>query len=125
MCVCVCVYPRWGDRPVALKSCRVPDLGFDGVLVQLNRPGAELHTDGGATVVVELIFGEARQEVTLPNPGLSYQNHWTEAQIGIFSTEQSPVTQIFQILGDKAVNLLEEVNWTLKIRVGIYFFGGG
>lgn len=79
------MYPRWGDRPVALKSCRVPDLGFDGVVVQLNRPGAELHANGGTTVMVELIFGEARQEVTLSYPGLSYQNHWTEEQTSIFS----------------------------------------
>lgn len=83
VCVCACVYPRWGNSPVALKSRCVPDLSFDGVLVQLNRPGAELHADGGATVVVELIFGEARQEVTLPDPRLPYQNHWTQQRINV------------------------------------------
>lgn len=86
--MCVCVYPRWGNSPVALKSCGVPDLSFDGVLVQLNRPGAELHANGGATVMVELIFGEARQEVTLSYPWLPYQNHWTQQHINILERIQ-------------------------------------
>lgn len=64
-CVCNCVHPRWGDGPVALQPCCVPDLSFDGEVVQLNGPRAELHPDGGATVVVELILGEASEKVAL------------------------------------------------------------
>ena len=78
MCVCACVYPRWGDSPVALQARRVPDLGFDGVVVQLNGPRAELDANGGATVMSELILSEARQEVALPYARLPYQNHWTD-----------------------------------------------
>lgn len=71
----VCVYPRRGDGPVALQPCRVPDLGLDGVGVELDCSGAELHADGGATVVAELILGEARQQVALPDARLPDQNH--------------------------------------------------
>ncbi len=71
----MCVYPRWGDSPVALQPGCVPDLGFDGVGVQLNSPRAELDADGGATVVIELILGEARQKVALSYARLPYQNH--------------------------------------------------
>lgn len=71
-CVYVCVYPRWGDSSVALKPRCVPDLGFDGEVVQLNSPCAELHADGGATVMIELIFCEARQKVALSYAGLPY-----------------------------------------------------
>lgn len=70
-----CLYPRWGDGPVALQPCCIPDLGFDGEVFQLNSPRAELHADGGAAVVIELIFSEARQKVALSYAGLPYQNH--------------------------------------------------
>lgn len=80
MCVCVCVYPRWGDSPVALQPCCVPDLGFDGEVVQLNGPCAELDADGGATVVIELILSESRQQVALSNARLPYQNHLTDGR---------------------------------------------
>lgn len=73
--MCLCVYPRRGDGPVALQARCVPDLGFDGEGVQLDSPRAELDADSGATVVVELVLREAGQEVALSHPGLSYQNH--------------------------------------------------
>lgn len=75
MDLCVCVYPRWGDSPVALQPRCVPDLGLDSGVVQLDGPGAELHADGGATIVVELIFSKAGQKVALPHAGLPDQNN--------------------------------------------------
>lgn len=74
----MCVYPRWGDSPVALQPCCVPDLGFYGEGVQLNSPRAELDTDGGATVVMELILSEAGQKVALSYARLPDQNHWAD-----------------------------------------------
>lgn len=44
--------------------------------MDLHRPSAELHPDGGAAVVVELIPGEAGQQVALAYTRLSYENHW-------------------------------------------------
>ena len=35
-----------GDGPVSLLAGRVPDLSFDGLPVNLNGPGSELHSDG-------------------------------------------------------------------------------
>lgn len=64
--------PRWGDGPVALEPGCVPDLGFDGVVLQLNGPRAELHANGGATFVIKLILSEARQKVALSYARLSY-----------------------------------------------------
>lgn len=63
------------DGPVSLQPGRVPDLSLDGEAVDLHRPRAELHPDGGAAVMVELVFGEARQQVALSDPRLSDQNH--------------------------------------------------
>lgn len=76
VCMCLCVNPRWGDGPVTLQPCCIPDLGLDGEVVQLNGSRAELHSDGGAAVVVELILGEAGQKVALPHTGLPDQNHY-------------------------------------------------
>ena len=35
-----------GDGSVSLLAGRVPDLSFDGLPVNLNRPGGKLHPDG-------------------------------------------------------------------------------
>lgn len=70
--------PRWGDCPVALQASCVPDLGLDGKTVQLHSPGAELHSNSGATVMVELVFGEAWQQVAFAHTGLANQNHWED-----------------------------------------------
>lgn len=63
---------RRSDGPVSLQPGRVPDLGLDGEAVELHCPRAELHPDGCATVMVELVFGEARQQVALPYTRFSY-----------------------------------------------------
>lgn len=75
VCVLMCVYPRWGDSSVALQASRVPDLSFDGEVINLYGPCAELDTDGGTAVMGELILGEARQKVALSYARLSDQNH--------------------------------------------------
>lgn len=72
VCVCMCVYPRWGNSPIALQPCSVPDLSFDDETVQLNSPRAELHTDSGTTIVIELILREASQKVALSYSRLTY-----------------------------------------------------
>lgn len=66
------------DGPVPLKPGCVPDLGLDDEAVELHCPSTELHSDGCATVVVKLVFGETGQQVTLSNPRLSNQNHCKE-----------------------------------------------
>ena len=85
VCVCVCVYvgpqfhtdySRRGDGPVPLQPSRVPDLSLDYETFQLNCACAELHPDGGAAVVVELVLGEAGEQVALANARLTYKNHW-------------------------------------------------
>lgn len=71
----MCVYSRWGDGPVALQPCRVPDLSFNGEVVHLNGPRAELDTNGGSTVMIELVLCEARKEVAFAYTRLPYQNN--------------------------------------------------
>ena len=53
------------DGAIALLSCRIPDLGLDGLGVDLNGPGRELNTNGRLGVDVELIAGESAQKVGL------------------------------------------------------------
>lgn len=72
MCVSVCVNPRRGDSPVAFQPRCVPDLSFNGEVVHLNSARAELDTNGGTTVVIELILGEASKEVAFSYTRLSY-----------------------------------------------------
>lgn len=60
-------YSRRSDGPVSFQAGRIPDLGLDGEAVELHRPCAELHTDGCAAVMVELVFREAGQQIAFPN----------------------------------------------------------
>lgn len=50
---------RGSDGPVAFLPCRVPDLGFDGLGIDLDGAGCELDTDGGFAVKIEFIAGES------------------------------------------------------------------
>lgn len=59
-------YSRRGDRPVSLLSSCVPDLSLDGLAFYLDAACGKLHTDGTLTLQVELIPGEAGQQVALP-----------------------------------------------------------
>lgn len=67
-------------------------MSFDGEVVQLDGPRAELHADGGAAVVQELILGEAGQEVALSHTGLPDQNHCTD------TCEEVPITPVLLII---------------------------
>lgn len=69
------LYSRGSDGSISLQSSRVPYLGFDGLTVQLHRPRAELHADGGAAVVAELILGESREQIALPHARFPYKHH--------------------------------------------------
>lgn len=65
-------HSRGSDGPVPFQPGRVPDLGLDGEAVELYRPCAELHPNGCASVVVELVLGEAGQHIALAYTGFSY-----------------------------------------------------
>lgn len=62
---------RRRDGPVALLPRRVPDLRLDRLGVYLDRPCGEFDADGRLGVKVELIAGEAAQQVGLSDAGVS------------------------------------------------------
>ncbi len=47
------------DGAVAFLARRVPDLGFDGLGIDLNGAGCEFDADGGFGVEVEFIAGKS------------------------------------------------------------------
>lgn len=64
-----------GDGPVSLLTCRVPDLGLDGLVVDLDATGGKFDADGGLAVEIELVACESREQVGLSNTRVSYQDH--------------------------------------------------
>ncbi|TPX50230.1 hypothetical protein SeMB42_g02323 [Synchytrium endobioticum] len=54
-----------GDGAVPLLAGGVPDLGLDRLGIDLDGAGGELDANGGFGLEVELVAGEARQEVGL------------------------------------------------------------
>lgn len=62
----IVLYSRRSDRSVSLLSSCVPDLSFDGLAFYLDAACGKLYPDGTLALQVELIPGEAGQQVTLP-----------------------------------------------------------
>jgi hypothetical protein len=67
-----------GDCAVALLAGGIPDLGLDGLVVDLDAAGGELDTDGGLAVEVEFVAGETREKVGFTNTGVSNEDHLEE-----------------------------------------------
>ena len=67
-----------GDGAVAFLPRSVPDLGFDGLAVDLDAAGCEFDADGGFAVEVEFVAGEAREQVGFADPRIAYQHHFEE-----------------------------------------------
>jgi hypothetical protein len=65
-----------GDGAVALLASCIPDLGLDGLGVDLDGAGRELDSDGGLGVDVELVAGESAQKVGLSDAGVSDQDDY-------------------------------------------------
>lgn len=69
-------HSRWCDGTVALLSGRVPDLGLHCFAVHLDAACGKLHSNGALALQVELIAGEAGQQVTLPHAWVSNEDDW-------------------------------------------------
>jgi hypothetical protein len=63
-----------GDGAVALLARGIPDLGLDGLGVDLDRPRGELDADGGLGVDVELVSRETAQQVGFTDARISDQD---------------------------------------------------
>jgi hypothetical protein len=60
-----------GDGAIALLAGGIPDLGFDGLGVDLDGARGELDPDGRFGVEVEFVAGEAGEEVGFSDAGIS------------------------------------------------------
>ena len=64
-----------GDGPVSLLAGGIPNLGLDGLCVNLDGSRGKLDTDGRLGVEVELVTGESTQQVRLSDTRVSDQHH--------------------------------------------------
>ena len=71
-----------GDGAVALLARGVPDLGLDGLAVDLDAARGEFDSDGGFAVEVEFVAREAGEEVGFADAGITYQHH-LEEELGV------------------------------------------
>lgn len=76
-----------GDSTVALLAGGIPDLGLDGLVVDLDAAGGELDANGGLAVEVEFVAGETREQVGFTNTGVSNKDHLEEELWTVVSTE--------------------------------------
>ena len=64
---------RYG--PIALLTCRIPDLGFDGFRVNLDGACGKFDADGGLAVQIEFVTGEAAEKVGLADARIANENN--------------------------------------------------
>lgn len=62
-----------GDGLEAFLPGGVPDLGLDGLAVEIEGPDLEVDSDGGEEVFVEDLVGEAEEETGLSDGGVAHQ----------------------------------------------------
>lgn len=55
---------RWGDGPESFLACRVPDLQFDALPVNVHRADLEVHTDSGDVASCRTAAHREQDEVT-------------------------------------------------------------
>jgi hypothetical protein len=67
-----------GDCAVALLAGSIPDLGLDGLVVDLDAASGKLDADSGLAVEVEFVAGETREKVGFTNTGVSNEDHLEE-----------------------------------------------
>src|SRR4051812_6225 len=63
------------DSAVTFLTGRVPNLGLDGLVVDLDGPCRELDTDRRLGLEIELIAGETTQEIGFADTRVSDENH--------------------------------------------------
>jgi len=67
---------RGRDRTVSLLASCVPDLGFDGLGVDLDATGREFDADGRLGVEVEFVAGESAEQVGFTDARVTDQDDW-------------------------------------------------
>ena len=72
-----------GDGAVAFLARRVPDLGFDGLGIDLDGAGCEFDADGGFGVKVEFVASESGEQVGFPDAGVSDKDNYDRAGVSI------------------------------------------
>lgn len=66
---------RARDGAVALLPRRVPNLGFDGLVVDFERARGKLDANGRLAVHRELVAGESGEQVALADARVANQHH--------------------------------------------------
>lgn len=69
-------HSRWRDGTVALLAGCVPDLGLHRLAIHLDAACGKLNPDGALALQVELVSGEAGQQVTLSNTRVTDKDNW-------------------------------------------------
>jgi hypothetical protein len=64
------------DGAVSFLSSSIPDLGFDGLGVDLDAAGRKLYADCGLAVEIEFVAGESREKVGFSDARVTDENHW-------------------------------------------------
>jgi len=70
-----------GKKIKPFLACGVPDLGLDDFGIDVQGAGGELDANGGLGLQVELVLGEAREEVGLAHAGIADQDHLEEVVV--------------------------------------------
>ena len=63
------------DGSVSLLAGRIPNLGFDGLVVNLDAASGELDTNGGLAIQVEFVASESREQIRLPYARIADQDN--------------------------------------------------
>lgn len=108
-----------GDGAVTLLAGGVPDLGLDGLVVDLNAAGRELDADGGLAVEVEFVAGETREQVGFTDAGVSNKDHLEEELCGDLLVESSMIGVVWLNVAARVHTSYSSLAMVAVVRYGV------
>ena len=83
----------------------VPNLSLDNLGIDIQGASGELNANGGLRLEVELVLGEPRQQIRLPNSGVSDQHNLKQVVV-VIVTSVTRHSKLLLLLLQLAANIL-------------------
>ena len=95
----------------------VPNLSLDNLGIDIQGASGELNANGGLRLEVELVLGEPRQQIRLPNSGVSDQHNLKQVVVVIVTsvTRHSKLLLLLQLAANILLFLLFIYLWVFRL----------
>ena len=98
-------FGMWRRLELPFLASSVPNLSLDNLGIDIQSASGELNANGGLRLEVELVLGEPRQQIRLPNSGVSDQHNLKQVVV-VIVTSVTRHSKLLLLLLQLAANIL-------------------